>query len=426
MPGPVIYLVRSWPRLSQTFILDELLAVERRGLEVALFSLVPSGETIVQSRVAAVHAPVTYLAEPLPPLRRRVAAQLRVASRYPRRYLRTWWYARSRPSLSAGYSTCSTRRCFGHAVQVAAAVLDMNRAARPPSHIHAHFAHDPALVALLVHRLTGLPYSLTAHARDLYQIPGTSLAARTEYATAIVTCCAVNAEYIAATVPAQQRAPVHVLHHGLELDRFVPSPSPARSTPPVLLSVGRLVAKKGFDVMFEALAQLKRDGILFELRLYGDGPLRAELAAQCAELGIEENVRMLGECSQEQVRDALAEADVFVLTPRVTPDGDRDGIPNVLVEAMACGLPVVTTSAGGVTELVRHGINGLVSRPGDVAGIASHIRELLNNPSLGQDLATAARRTVEADYDVNTAAAALERLFRQAAVQSGVAPVDAT
>ncbi|HEX5905545.1 MAG TPA: glycosyltransferase family 4 protein [Propionibacteriaceae bacterium] len=426
MPGPVIYLVRSWPRLSQTFILDELLAVERRGLEVALFSLVPSGETIVQSRVAAVHAPVTYLAEPLPPLRRRVAAQLRVASRYPRRYLRTWWYARSRPSLSAGYSTCSTRRCFGHAVQVAAAVLDMNRAARPPSHIHAHFAHDPALVALLVHRLTGLPYSLTAHARDLYQIPGTSLAARTEYATAIVTCCAVNAEYIAATVPAQQRAPVHVLHHGLELDRFVPSPSPARSTPPVLLSVGRLVAKKGFDVMFEALAQLKRDGILFELRLYGDGPLRAELAAQCAELGIEENVRMLGECSQEQVRDALAEADVFVLTPRVTPDGDRDGIPNVLVEAMACGLPVVTTSAGGVTELVRHGINGLVSRPGDVAGIASHIRELLNNPSLGQDLATAARRTVEADYDVNTAAAALERLFRQAAVQSGVAPVGAT
>ena len=426
MSGPVIYLVRSWPRLSQTFILDELLALERRGVEVALFSLVPSGETIVQSRVAAVRAPVRYLAEPLPPLRRRIAGQLRVARHSPRRYLRTWWYARSRPSLSAGYSTCSTRRCFGHAVQVTAAVLDMRRAGRPPSHIHAHFAHDPALVALLVHRLTGLSYSLTAHARDLYQIPVTSLAARTADATAVVTCCAVNAEYIATTVPAQQRAPVHVLHHGLELDRFVPSPSPARSTPPVLLSVGRMVAKKGFDVLFEALARLKRDGILFELRLYGDGPLRAELAAQCTGLGIEENVRMLGECSQEQVRDALAQADLFVLTPRVTPDGDRDGIPNVLVEAMACGLPVVTTSAGGVTELVRHGINGLVSRPNDVEGIASHLRELLNNPRLGQDLAAAARRTVEADYDVNTAAAELERLFSHAAAAPGVAPVGAT
>jgi glycosyltransferase involved in cell wall biosynthesis len=426
MPSSVIYIVRSWPRLSQTFILDEVLALERRSVELALFSLVPSGETIVQPSVAAVRAPVSYLAEPLPPLRQRVAAQLRVARRSPRRYLRTWWYARSRPSLSAGYSTCSTRRCFGHAVQVAAAVLDMQRADRPPSHIHAHFAHDPALVALLVHRLTGLPYSLTAHARDLYQIPGPSLAARTAYATAIVTCCAVNAEYIDATVPAQQRAPVHVLHHGLELDRFVPSQSPARSTPPVLLSIGRLVPKKGFDVLFEALARLKRDGIPFQLRLYGDGPLRAELTAQCTELGIEQNVQMLGECSREQVRDALADADVFVLTPRVTPDGDRDGIPNVLVEAMACGLPVATTSAGGVTELVQHRVNGLVSEPGDVPGIASHLHELLNNPKLRQDLATAARRTVEADYDVNTAAAALERLFGHATAAPDVEPVSAT
>jgi glycosyltransferase involved in cell wall biosynthesis len=426
MPGPVIYLVRSWPRLSQTFIRDELLALERRGVELTLFSLVPSGETIVQPRVAAVRAPVTYLADPLPPLRQRIVSQLRVAGHSPRRYLRTWWFARSRPSLSAGYSTCSTRRCFGHAVQVAAAVLDLQRADRPPSHVHAHFAHDPALVALLVHRLTGLPYSLTAHARDLYQIPGASLAARTAYATAIVTCCAVNADYIATTVPAEQRAPVHVLHHGLELDRFVPSSVPGRSTPPVLLSVGRLVAKKGFDVLFEALARLKRDGVPLELRLYGDGPVRAELAAQCTELGIEQNVRMLGECSREQVRDALADADVFVLTPRVTQDGDRDGIPNVLVEAMACGLPVVTTSAGGVTELVQHRVNGLVSDPGDVVGIASHLHELLNNPRLRQDLAAAARRTVEADYDVNTAAAALERLFDHVAAAPGVAPVGAT
>jgi glycosyltransferase involved in cell wall biosynthesis len=426
MSGPVIYLVRSWPRLSQTFILDELLALERRGVELVLFSLVPSGEAIVQQRVAAVRSPVSYLADPLPPLRQRVASQLRVARHSPRRYLQTWWYARSSPSLSAGYSTCSTRRCFGHAVQVAAAVLNMQRAGRPPSHIHAHFAHDPALVALLVHQLTGLPYTLTAHARDLYQIPGTSLAARTANATAVVTCCAVNAEYIAATVPAQQRAPVHVLHHGLELDRFVPSSSPVRSTPPVLLSVGRLVAKKGFDVLFEALARLKRDGVSFELRLYGDGPLRAELAAQCTELSIEENVRMLGECSREQIHAALADADVFVLTPRVTQDGDRDGIPNVLVEAMACGLPVVTTSAGGVTELVQHRVNGLVSDPGDVASIASHLHELLNNPGLRHDLAATARRTVEADYDVNTAAAALELLFDHAAAAPGVAPVGAT
>ena len=115
-----------------------------------------------------------------------------------------------------------------------------------------------------------------------------------------------------------------------------------------------------------------------------------------------------------------------MLTPRVTPDGDRDGIPNVLVEAMACGLPVVTTSAGGVIELVRHGVNGLVSNPDDVPSIAGHLQELLNNARLRQDLATAARRTVEADYDVNTAAAALERLFGHTAAQPGVEPVGAT
>jgi len=177
------------------------------------------------------------------------------------------------------------------------------------------------------------------------------------------------------------------------------------------MSVGRLVEKKGFADLLHALARLQDAGADFSCRIFGDGPLRAELTELRDTLGLRERVELVGARSSEQVRSALGDADVFVLTPRVTADGDRDGIPNVLVEAMACGLPGVTTSAGGVTELVRHDVNGLVARPGDVAGIADSVDLLLRDPALRRRLGPAGRTTVERDYDVDQAACALEEIL---------------
>lgn len=409
MSERVIYLVRSWPRLSQTFVLEEVLALERRGLDLVVFSLVRAGEDVVQPRVAEVRAPARYLDDARS--WDRLRTHLGVLRSAPGRYVRTLVFSMRRPWLAAGYGECSTLGCFGHAVQVAAAVDAFRAAHDEVGHLHAHFAHDPTLVAMLAARLTGLPYSFTAHARDLYQLRAAGLAARTDEATTVVTCCQANADHIATMVHASRRPPVRVIHHGVDLDRFRPAPAETGDRVPTLVSVGRLVEKKGYADLLTALAQLASTGTPFRCRIYGDGPLREPLRDLGAALGLQDQVTWAGACSSEQVAAALGEADAFVLTPVHTADGDRDGIPNALVEAMACGLPVVTTSAGGVTELVTDEVDGLVTVPGDVTAIAAAVGRVLADAALRARLGAAARRTVERDYDVDAAAGELERVF---------------
>ncbi len=409
MSGPVIYLVRSWPRLSQTFIVNEVLALERRGVDLVLFSLVRSGELVVQPQVSQVRTAVRYLEDRLP-LRQRAGEHLAVLRAGPMRYLRAALFAWRRRDLASGYATATSIECFRYAVRVTAAVVRLRDEGRAPTHLHAHFAHDPALVALLVRRLTGLPYSFTAHARDLVQIPRSSLAARAAEATALITCCEANSDYIAVTVP-ESMPVVKVIHHGVELDLFKPRPRATPVAEPRLVTVGRLVEKKGFPDLLQALGRLKASGRRISCQVYGDGPLLESLTALRDSLGLAEDVHFAGEHSRESIIQALHDSEIFVLTPTVTEDGDRDGIPNVLVEAMACGLPVVSTKAGGIPELVSHGVNGFLTEPGDVAGIETQIATLLDSPELRQQMGAAARRTVESDYDVNAAAERLEGIF---------------
>ena len=226
MSERVVYIVRSWPRLSQTFIVNEVLALERRGLDLAIFSLVRSQEYLVQSQVAQVRAPVQYLEGDLAQSWvRRARIHLAACAGDPSRYLRVLLFCVSRPGLAAGYGECSTLGCFALAVMMAARLGSMRAAGEEPVRVHAHFAHDPALVGMLVSRLTGLPFSFTAHARDLVQIPAGSLAARAAAATTVVTCCQQNADYLHDTVPDGRRPAVRVVHHGVDLDAFRAGPA---------------------------------------------------------------------------------------------------------------------------------------------------------------------------------------------------------
>jgi glycosyltransferase involved in cell wall biosynthesis len=408
-----MYLVRSWPRLSQTFIVNEILAQERLGTELEIYSLTRSDERLVQPQVRAVRATVQYLDEPRP--RERRADHALVARAAPPAYLRTGLFAAFHPELAAGYATCSTLKCFAHAVRLAAAVERSRRAGSPVVHLHAHFAHDPGLVAQLTHRLTGVPFSITAHARDLYQIPPASLRARTRAAQALVTCSEANVEYIRSMLPVRDRARLRLIHHGVELDRFTPR-RPYRTGPLEIVSVGRLVEKKGFPDLVRAChalrTRLREPYSAFRLRIYGDGPMRAELIALRDHLGLQDVVEFAGECDGDEVMGAYRRADIFALTPCVTADGDRDGVPNVIVEAMACGLPVVATDAGGVGEIVHHGVNGLLSAPHDVGTIAGHLAELVTDASRRRLLGDAGRRTVQERFDVESAARELRLLFR--------------
>ena len=411
MPGCVIYVVRSWPRLSQTFILNEVLALERRGTKLAIFSMVSSGETVVHPRVTEVRAPVTVLAASRSSPLSRLRAHLAVLAAAPVRYAATLWLALRRPRLAAGYGSCNAVQCFGHAVSVAAGIARIRAAGQQPSHLHAHFAHDPALVGLLAARLTGLPYSFTGHARDLLQIPPAALGARAAAATAVVTCCRANADYIHATVPAAARPPVRVVHHGVDLSRFRPAPAGEPQGLPTIVSVGRLVEKKGYDDLLRALTGLKSAGTAFRAHVYGDGQLRSRLLDLRDELGLANHVELLGARDQDGIVAAMASAHLFALTPRTAGDGDRDGIPNVLVEAMACGLPVVTTTTGGIPELVHHEENGLTTAPEDVPALTAALRRLLADESLRRRFGAAGRETVEKEYDVTVAARALETIF---------------
>ena len=407
------YVVRAYPRLSQTFIVNEILELERLGWSIRIYGINASRESAVQPQVARVRAPVEFLESALKQSWIRSAADhLRLALASPRRYVRTLFYVLRHAELDAGYSTESRFRSFLHAVCLAG-LLDRERrsGATPPGHLHAHFAHTPALVVLLAHLLTGIPYSFTAHARDLYQIPASALAERIEHARAVVTVCDENVRYIEHAVPEKSRGKVRLIHNGIDLLDFRPGPAGPRPSPPLVASASRLVEKKGFPDLLHALARVKAQGGLFECVIYGEGPMGEELSAAIERLGLSAAVRLAGRCTQAALASVLPRVDVFALTPFVTASGDRDGIPTVLAEAMACGLPVVSTQVAGIPDLVKHEENGLLVAPRDVEAIAAAILNLLEDEEKRRRLGAAARRTVAESFERSACVRQIAAIF---------------
>jgi glycosyltransferase involved in cell wall biosynthesis len=401
----VAYVVRSWPRLSQTFILNEILSLEQIGVEISVFAMTRADEPVVQAQLANVGSAVQYLDDPA---RQRARAHLRLATASLRRYLSTLVFALSQRQLLGGYTKSGALEAFDGAVFIADRVR-AHRRVDPFSHIHAHFAHDPALLGLLAHRLTDLPFSFTAHARDLYQIPAPALVGRAREAAAVVTCCQNNVEHIASVV-GDQGPPVELIYHGVDLQMFHPAPVRRSDGVPLIVSVGRLVEKKGFDDLLRAFALLAAGNRRFRCEIYGDGPRRDELEALRDDLGLEQMVTFCGPRRQSELLTVYQNADVFALTPRVTDDGDRDGVPNVLVEAMACGLPVVSTRVSGIAEVVVSGTEGLLAPARDTSAIAACLAELLDNGEKRTRFGQAAARTA-AGFDSRDAGLRLAALF---------------
>ena len=409
------YIIRSYPRLSQTFIVNEIWALEQLGLGLRLFPLTNPRETVVQAQVAAIRAPVDYLEAAFERGRAAMLADhMRVALAAPLRYFGTLRYLWRRSDLDEGYRAASRYECFEQAVYLACLLRRARRSGQAIAQLHAHFAHDPTLIAFLVKMLTGVPYSFTAHARDLVQIGRRALVERIAEACAVVTCSGVNGAYIDEVVPAPLRAKVRLIHHGVNIDGFAPLKERQEAATPLILSVGRLVEKKGFPDLVRACAELKRAGKRFRCAIYGEGPLEASLAALIDALDLADDVTLAGACSQQELVPILQRADLFALAPFVAADGDRDGIPNVLVEAMACGVPVVSTRVAGIPELVQHDENGLLVAPHDVGALAAALAALLADPALRGRLGAAGRQTVVERFDLQAAAQQIAALFAQA------------
>jgi len=408
------YILRSYPRLSQTFILNEMLGLEQSGIQLRIFALVDSRETLVQPQVAKVRARVNYLEAGLKRGNAEKALEhIRLFITKPYRYLSTLYYLLRHPDLNDGYVVNDRWTAFHQSVYLAHLLQrDRNQTGRETIHLHAHFAHDPALVAYLTHRLTGIPFSITTHARDLYQVPEPVLVDRIKSARAVITCCGANIHHLQRLIPPEAQKKLHLIYHGVDLEKFrPPTEGQGGNGLPLVLSAGRLIDKKGFPDLLAALAGVHRAGIPFRCVIYGDGPLRSHLQDQIQQHGLQDTVCLEGVYTQAKLASVLPNASIFALTPRVMEDGDRDGIPNVLFEAMACGKPVVTTAVSGIPELVTHGENGLLFSPQDIPAIQAGLAALLQDKAARQRIGAAARQTVKDRFDLRSANLQLADLF---------------
>lgn len=380
MDRTVGFLLKIYPKISETFILEEILALERIGVRLHLFALSRPTDAIVHDEVAQVRAPVTYVP----------AANWRNLSALL-------------PATMAGLLT-SPRRLFGTLAFAIArrepgALRDVLRGAwlahamkrSGISHLHAHFISEPVGVAEMASRFGGLGYSISAHAKDIYLSTAESLARKLAGARFTVTCTEYNRRHLAGLAPA---AAIHRMYHGVDQGRFHPVHRQTPADPPLILGVGRLREKKGFATLIEACRQLQEAGQAFRCEIVGYGEEQRRLEASIAAHGMQARIRLTGKLSRDQVRERYARASVFVLPSQLASDGDRDGIPNVLLEAMAMELPVISTPVSGIPELIEDGVNGLLTRPADAQALAQAIARLLRDRQFAQRLGSAGRKSV--------------------------------
>jgi glycosyltransferase involved in cell wall biosynthesis len=390
----VAFVLKGYPRLSETFIAQEILALERRGLDILIVSLRKPTDKRTHPIHSEIKAPVLYLPEYL--------------HRGPLRVLRAWLNMRRRPAykkvralwlgdLRRDFSASRVRR-FGQALVLA------NEMPQRIGRLHAHFLHTPASVTRYAAALAGLPWTGSAHAKDIWTTPDWELREKLASCDWLVTCTATNREHLAKLAPAGK---VDLVYHGLDLVRF---PHFGIARPPrtgqsaedriTILSVGRLVRKKGTDTLFEALARLPSE-CNWRLVLVGGGPLDRELRRYANQLGIADRVEWRGSMTQTELIGEYRAADIFALASRIASDGDRDGLPNVLMEAQAQGLPCIATSVSAIPELIEHGVTGLLVAPESPEALTSALAILIKDPLQRHMLGEAGRARVAAAFDMD-------------------------
>lgn len=403
----VAYLLKKFPRLSETFILTELCAQESRGVDLCVFSRRAPDDEPRHAALETLRAPIEVFPryadlDPWSLIFQAGEAGLDEAG-----------WARLRPLVHDLGPLVGER--FARLLTEALHVRERARALEV-DHIHVHFATESAIVALLARELGGPSYSITAHAKDIYRSTvRPELLERLFLGSAfVVTVCDANVDHLRARIGPEAGARVRRLYNGLDLPRF-PFHGDGRDEDHVV-AVGRLVEKKGFDVLIDALAELRRRGRTLRATLVGDGEERVALERRARERGLlEGTLTFTGPLDQDGVREVMQRATVFCLPCVVGEDGNRDALPTVLLEALAVGLPCVSTPVTGIPEILDAGRVGRVVPERDVEATATALEELLDSPEERALLARAGREHAEELFDARRASNTLGAWFQEAA-----------
>lgn len=400
----VAFVLKGYPRLSETFIAQEIAALERRGLEILIVSLRHPADARRHPVHDEIRAPVLYLPEYL--------------LLEPLRVLRAWFRQRRNPGYREARNlwlrdllrdpTPNRMRRFGQALVLASELPDDVR------RLHAHFLHTPASVTRYAALLLGMSWTGSAHAKDIWTTPEWEKREKLASCEWLVTCTAANHAHLAALAPPGR---VELVYHGVDLSRFSPveksNPEKNGADPEnsvVILSVGRLVEKKGTDVLLDSLALLPRS-LHWRLVHAGGGPLRDKLERRARALGVAARIEWRGARTQTELLADYRAADLFALASRVARDGDRDGLPNVLAEAQSQGLACVATRVSGIPELIEDGATGLLVAPESADELALALAALIADPARRRRLGEAGRRRVAQAFGLEANIARLARRF---------------
>jgi colanic acid/amylovoran biosynthesis glycosyltransferase len=400
--GKLAYIMSRFPHLPETFILREMIELERLGWQIALYPL-------ILQRPAVVHDEARLWlqrARAFPFISIQVLiANIHALLRRPGLYLSLWFQTlwENRTSLKF---LLRAMALFPKSVLIARAMQRENVA-----HIHAHYATHPALVAYLIHRLTGIPYSITVHAHDIFK-EKPMLVTKLKAAEFIIAISTFNRDYLIQQVGSWVGDKIHVIHCGVAPEEYTPATLPQQ--PPdrfEIIHVGSLQPYKGQRYLIQACALLRQQGIPVHCRIVGGGELRSELQKLVVSLGLETAVELIGPKTQEEVKRLLSSAHCYVQPSVVTPSGKMEGIPVALMEAMACGLPVVATALSGIPELIRSGETGYLVPAKDAKALADALTFIYKDPAIAAKTGQAGRAFVAKEFDLHQNTQQLSYLF---------------
>jgi glycosyltransferase involved in cell wall biosynthesis len=406
----IAYFTQMYPGLTQTFVYREVLALRARQASISTYSVWPPETEDLPPSVRPLMDetfyifPMNWLALLL--------SHLWVLVRRPLRYLGTLIFVLTRPGTSLRNRGRSLLHfCYGMPV-----LRDMARTGI--QHIHVHFAWSASSIALIAHRILDIPFSMTLHSNEIY-FDRLLLKDKLQAASFVVTISEFNRRLLEELWPESGIADkIHVIHCGLDPDLFTTASEDAaeNKTPNSkgmvqIVGVGQLAPRKGFHVLIEACHQLSQKNLPYRCHIFGEGPERERLETLCAQYDLRDQVQMPGRIYQQDLRRALARADIFCLPCVKDKSGDLDGIPVVLMEAMAMELATVSTHVSGIPELIQHEQNGLLAPPDDAQALADILQQLAGDPGLRARLAQAGRETVIQEFSIHRSAAQMAALF---------------